>query len=122
MIRLEPGDCRDVLATLDADSLDACVTDPFMLLSGNDTPEREMHAASAAAAIQLWEPRRAEIMSLYVDQKWSQQRVVDHFGVALRVIQRAMASARHTTPIRSLRWRGETAGIVTAGRQRYTGK
>ena len=28
MIRVEEGDCRDVLATLDADSLDACVTDP----------------------------------------------------------------------------------------------
>lgn len=27
-IRVEQGDCRDVLATLDADSLDACVTDP----------------------------------------------------------------------------------------------
>lgn len=28
VIRVEEGDCRDVLATLEADSIDACVTDP----------------------------------------------------------------------------------------------
>ena len=35
MIRIEHGDCLDVLATLAADSLDACVTDPPYHLTNN---------------------------------------------------------------------------------------
>ena len=38
-MRIIAGDCRDVLATLDADSIEACVTDPPYHLAPLDKRE-----------------------------------------------------------------------------------
>lgn len=44
----------------------------------------------SAEAAELWASRRAEIVSLYVDQELSQAAVSAHYGVTLAAIQKVM--------------------------------
>jgi DNA modification methylase len=56
-VRLLPGDCREVIKTLDDNSIHSCVTDPpYSLVSiilGTFATAEEAHAAYIAAAAEL---------------------------------------------------------------------
>ena len=55
-------------------------------MNKRDLMNRERHIA----AEKLWEGRREEILWLYENQVWSQQKIANYFNVSLISIQRAM--------------------------------
>lgn len=67
MIRVEPGDCRDVIKTLADNSIDSCVTDPpYSLIS----IVKRFGKPGAAPAQQGSDGRFARASAGFVGQKW----------------------------------------------------
>jgi predicted HTH domain antitoxin len=52
--------------------------------------QQKGNIARQQEAMKIWEPRRAEVVSLYVEGNQSQQQMAAHYGVSLRGFQKVL--------------------------------
>jgi len=87
--RLALGDCREILPTLP--KVDAVDNSDAVVFSQQHEKPQKGNEDRAAQAKDLWESRRAEILTLYVDGSKSQAQMAEIYGVTLAGFQKALA-------------------------------